>query len=115
MLSGALFVAAAAALWWALATWREGTTYHLAPVVVTAAWAVVDRLQRQQRLTHIQAIMRLAAGTIATLAVTVVLETTGRLDGPALVGGTALAETLLVTAVAIPWTWWAVTWTGRHS
>lgn len=106
---------AAAGFWWALATWREGTTFHLAPVVVTAAWAVADRLQRQERLTHNNAATRLAAGTAATLAVTVVLWTTGRLDGPALVGGSALAETLLATAVTIPVTWWAVTWAGRHS
>jgi hypothetical protein len=112
-LQGAALTVAAAVLWWALATWRDGTTFHLGPAIVIAAWAVVDRLQAQRRLTQAEAATRLGAGVAATLLVTVVLELSGRLEGPALVGGTALGETVLVAVATVVVAWLAVT-TGRR-
>lgn len=107
-LHGPALVVAGATLWLALATWRDGTTFHLGPAIVTAAWAVADRLQLERRLTRAEAAVRLGAGTMAALAVTVALAAMDRLDGPALVGGTATGETLLVTGATVVVTWLAV-------
>lgn len=106
---GLLAMLVAALLWLALAGWRPDTTFHLAPAVVTAAWAAAERIAAGGALGRVRAAVVCAAGAGAALAVTAVLATAGWLAGPALVGGAAWAEALLVIAAAVPVSWWALT------
>ena len=79
--AGLLATVVVALLWSALALWRPGTTWHLAPFILAAAWAGVG-------------------GLGAAAAVTGVLYEAGRLQGPTVTGaGTAVAEALILSVV----------------
>lgn len=107
---GSLTTLAAAAVWLALAAWRPSTTFHLAPAVLVAAWAVTERLTGDRPLTRARAAVVCSAGVGAALIMTAVLAAAGWLSGPALLGGSALAETLIVLAFSAPLIWLAVSW-----
>jgi hypothetical protein len=87
------------ALWLLLAFANRGTTYHFAPLIVAAAGPVTARLDASAPLPWRQ-IAALAAGSLTAAALGVALMwPLGALDGPALVGGSAPAETVLAVAV----------------
>lgn len=88
---------AVAALWVGLAAWQPATTFHLAPAVVAWApaylWATAGGARRDT-------VLAAAGGGVAAALISVGLAAVGLLDGPALVGGGPLAESLLVAAGA---------------
>lgn len=108
--SPALFVALTLALLWlVMGVWRPDTTFHLAPAAVTASLAVTMRWHTAMALPRRQTALALAGGTLVALTATVLLTSTGRMNGPDVLGGrAAFAETLIVIAIAAPVTWWAV-------
>jgi len=88
-----------AVLWAALAIWRPGTTFHLAPLLVAGVVPVgAKSLGLGQNLPRLAAI----GGTLA-LITTGVLSATGRLAGPSLLpsGGAALESVVGALAGAI--------------
>lgn len=86
-----------AAVWVGLAAWQPTTTYHLAPAVL--AWAapyLCATAAASRRDTVVAAVL----GGLAAAVVSVGLAAVGWLQGPALLGGGPLAESLLVAAGA---------------
>lgn len=106
---------AVAVLWLALVAWRPATTFHLAPGLVTASWAVTARWTTGGvALRRGRAARCVAGAAMVAIAATIILLVTGHLQGPDLLGGSAaLTETLIVIAATAPITWWAVTRTRR--
>lgn len=98
------------ALWVVLTYARPGVTFHLAPVFVAAAPAVLARYERVLRRA-----LALTAGGIGAafaLGATGALQLAGRLDGPSLLptGGAALESIVFglvgaVVGIAIAWPW----------
>lgn len=89
-----------ALVWAALADWRPATTWHLAPLLLAAAWPWVvgqdsspgDRSARRSIL------LAGGAGLGAAAVLTGALAATGRLDGPTWTGsGTPVHEALLLS------------------
>ncbi len=77
-----LFVALAAAVAWAVLASRTPTsTYHFAPMVVAAAWVLVDGF-RGAGVTQRRAVNLALVGLVLSVAVTIVLEAKGDLAGP---------------------------------
>lgn len=92
---GAVLVAG---LWALLAARRPDTTYHFAPALVVWAYPYL-RLSgtptgRRQHLGAV--VVGASVGTIMTFA----LNAAGWLEGPALFGGDAFGESLLVAGLA---------------
>lgn len=92
-------------VWTVLAATSPAKTYHLFPAVVAAAWPVTARSLRGP--AGPAAALRAGVGGLA-VAVLTALELAGldALRGPAIVGGTAFAESLLAAsagAVAGAW------------
>jgi uncharacterized membrane protein YgdD (TMEM256/DUF423 family) len=89
-----------AALWVALAVWRDGVTYHLAPAIVAAIPVLVyrgtDKTARPSTLLAAS-----GAGTLLAIGAALVLALVERMNGPSLlpVGG-ALTESLVFAGVA---------------
>jgi hypothetical protein len=86
-----LIGAGLAALWLALGLASNGTTYHLAPLLVAAIPATLAALDGPG-LAASRLIGLVGVGAIGALAVTALLSATGNLDGPSLLpfGGAAL-------------------------
>jgi len=86
------------ALWLLLAFANRGTTYHFAPLIVAAAGPVTARLDAAAPLPWRQVGVLAAASLAAATLGVALLWPLGTLDGPALVGGSASAETALAIA-----------------
>ena len=86
-----LIGAGLAALWLALGLVSNGTTYHLAPLLVAAIPATLAVLDGPG-LAPARLIGLVGVGAIGALAVTTLLSATGNLDGPSLLpfGGAAV-------------------------
>ncbi|MGH8986801.1 MAG: hypothetical protein ACRDY6_23465 [Acidimicrobiia bacterium] len=90
---------AALGVWLLLGLANTGTTYHFAPLIVAAAGPVTARLDSETRLAWPE-ILVLGACSVSTAALgLIVLWAFGALDGPAVVGGSAPAETAVAIAV----------------
>jgi hypothetical protein len=96
--AGAIAVGALG-VWIVLALANRGTTYHLAPLIVAAAAPVAARLELEARLPVRDLLVLTTVGVGAALVGVVVLWPFGALDGPAVVGGSAPAETALAIAL----------------
>ncbi|MGH9013310.1 MAG: hypothetical protein ACRDZ1_05160 [Acidimicrobiia bacterium] len=90
---------AALALWSLLVLANRGTTYHFAPLIVAAGGPVAARLDTDVRLPWREVLGLGAASVAAAVLGLSVLWSLGALDGPAVVGGSAPAETSLAIAV----------------
>ncbi|MGA8978196.1 MAG: DUF427 domain-containing protein [Pedococcus sp.] len=97
---GRIWTLVLALAWVALVAWRPATTWHLAPLMLAAAWPWVvgqdspsgDRSARRRIL------LAGGGGLGAALALTGVLASTGRLEGPTWTGsGTPVLEALLLS------------------
>lgn len=88
---------AIAALWVGVAAWRPTTTYHLAPAVLAWTPPYLSVVAGAGRWGGAFAAV---AGGMAAAGVSLVLAVAGWLDGPALIGGGPLAESLLVSGGA---------------
>lgn len=95
---GVLYGLGLAFLWMALALISSSTTYHLAPVIVAAAPAIVDA--SDQRGSLAQYGLLAAIGLAMALAVTGVLALSVGLNGPSLLpfGGAALESVVFSAA-----------------
>ena len=90
---------AALALWLVIGIVNRGTTYHFAPLIVAASGPVVARLDTEARLPW-REVLGLGTGSLVAAAVGLaVLWPIGALDGPAVLGASAPAETLLAITV----------------
>ncbi len=89
-LTGAGWSLAAAAGWLVLALTHPTTTYHLAPLLLTAlAWPLAAARQ-PDRATSARNALRAVVGSALLAGVALgILALTGALDGPALIGSTA--------------------------
>lgn len=99
---------AVALVWLAMVAWRPDTTFHLAPALVTASWAVTARWHAGAALRRGHGAACVTGGALVALIAATVLAAAGRLSGPDLLGGSALIETLLAVAASAPFTRWAV-------
>lgn len=91
-----------AVVWSVLAAWRPTTTWHLAPLILGAAWPwiVGQDSAPGDHSARSRIILSGAAGLSAALALTGVLSASGRLDGPTWKGSsTPVAEALLLSVV----------------
>jgi len=96
-LSWTLVVAAA---WSVLVAWRPTTTWHVAPLILAAAWPWVVGQDTSSRNPSARRRILLAgsSGLGAALALTGVLASAGRLDGPTWTGsGNPVVEALLLS------------------
>lgn len=91
-----------ALFWIGLAVARPTVTYHVAPGMVAVAWPLLERLRRGPR-TGAAAAPIVAAGLFVALTSTGVLLWADALQGPALVGGSATGESVVVALVAAVW------------
>ncbi len=89
---------AVAALWVVLAIARPETTFHLAPLLAAAAGPAVLRFDGGTALPFRQAAAATAIATAIASGTTILLAVVDALEGPALVGGSALGESLLAVA-----------------
>lgn len=98
-LAGAGWSFATAAGWLALALTNPGTTYHLAPLLTALAWplAVARSPRRSPRVSP--GLLAVAGSAALAAAVLGVLVLAGALDGPALIGSSARAESLVMISV----------------
>jgi glutaredoxin len=97
---GAVLSVAAALVWFLLATTHPGTTYHVAPVLVAAAWPITRRWHTRAALSGRAAAATALGGAAVGLAATALLAVRHAMSGPTLTGsGTALTETLVAVAV----------------
>ena len=97
---GLIWTLVVAVVWTVLVAWRPTTTWHLAPLILAAAWPWVvgqdtspgDPSARQRIL------LAGSGGLFAALVLTGVLAAAGRLDGPTWTGsGTPVVEALLLS------------------
>ena len=89
-------------LWLGLALRAPTTTYHLVPAVVAASWPLTARRLRGQ--LSLPAASRAAiGGLVVAAATTIELAGLDALRGPALVGGSATAESALVAVAGAAW------------
>lgn len=98
---GLLWTLVVAAVWALLVVWRPTTTWHLAPLILAAAWPWVVGQDTSSGDASSRRRILLAGirGLGAALAITGVLSAAGRLDGPTWTGsGTTLVEALLLSA-----------------
>jgi len=101
--SGVGWTAMMALAWVLLAVWRPTTTWHLAPMLLAAAWPWVTG--QDLRTGDRSALARLfwsgAAGVVVAAAVTLGLSWAGLLGGPTVLGfPDAMSESLALGAVA---------------
>ena len=97
---GLLWTLAVALVWSVLVVWRPTTTWHLAPLILAAAWPWVVGQDASPGDGSARGRILLAGGSGlgAAVAITGVLFAAGRLDGPTWTGsGTALIEALLLS------------------
>jgi hypothetical protein len=86
------------AIWAALSLRRPELTYHFGPLLAAAAWPVTHR-SRHGRVTRSAALRLAAAAFIIVAAASTAVWLWDGLNGPALVGGSALAEAFIAAAV----------------
>jgi len=89
-------------LWLGLALRAPTVTYHLVPAVVAASWPLTAR-RRRGRLSLPAAIRAAMGGLVVAAATTIELAGLDALRGPALVGGSATAESALVAVAGAAW------------
>jgi hypothetical protein len=91
-----------AALWLVLGFISDGTTYHLAPLLVAGLPAALYALENPTPLLRRSAGLTVL-GTTASLLVTFVLVATGKLGGPSLLpfGGAATESAIFVLVGAV--------------
>lgn len=94
-----LTTALAAGAWLALIAWRPTTTWHLAPALVAGAGAWVAAQYRTAAQTRWWIVAVAAFGLLAALGELAVFHATGRLEGPALLGLSGVAESSLTATV----------------
>lgn len=97
---GLIWTLVIAVAWTVLAAWRPTTTWHLAPLILAAAWPwVVGQDTSPGDPSARQRILLAGSGGLgAALALTGVLAAAGRLDGPTWTGsGTPVVEALLLS------------------
>ncbi|MGI8873154.1 MAG: hypothetical protein ACR2KP_02275 [Egibacteraceae bacterium] len=87
-----------AVAWAVLAGRSPDATYHFAPALV--AWTYPYLRLSGTRASPRQALGAVVVGTAVAVITTVVLDAVGWLEGPVLVGGDALGESLLVAGFA---------------
>ncbi len=98
--TGAATSAVLGVVWLVLAVLNPETTYHLAPLLVAAAWPVVFRLRAGPRPGMPGRVVAVAGGTAIAAVVAAVLSVLDALRGPTLTGtGDALTETAIAVAV----------------
>ena len=98
---GLLWTLVVAVVWSLLVAWRPTTTWHLAPLILAAAWPWVVGQDTSTGDPSARRRILSAGGTGlgAALALTGLLSAAGRLDGPTWTGsGTPVVEALLVSA-----------------
>jgi len=97
---GLIWTLVVAVVWSVLVAWRPTTTWHLAPLILAAAWPwVVGQDTSPRDPSARRRIMAAGSGGLgAALALTGVLSSAGRLDGPTWTGsGTTVVEALLLS------------------
>lgn len=113
--SGALLALLVAVVWFGLATTHSATTYHLAPLLVAAAWPLGRRWRAGSALPLTGALVPATGGALIALATTLVLAVRHALVGPTLAGpGSALAETLIAVIVGAGLGLLVATWGRRR-
>lgn len=98
--TGLTWTIVVAVVWSVLVAWRPTTTWHLAPLILAAAWPWVAGQDTSPGDPSARRRILLAGGggLGAALALTGVLHATGRLEGPTWTGsGTPVVEALLLS------------------
>ncbi len=98
---GPLWTLVVAVMWLALVAWRPTTTWHLAPLLLAAAWPwVVGQDTSPGDASARRRILLAGAGGLgAALATTGLLSLTGRLTGPTWTGsGSPVVEAVVLAA-----------------
>jgi hypothetical protein len=89
---GAAGAAVVASVWTALAIWRPTVTYHVAPLIVAAAWPYLLR-RGPLRVANRDAARAAGAGSLVALVAAGVIVAVDAMRGPTLWGrGHAMAE-----------------------
>ena len=88
--------------WGLLARATPGRTYHFAPVVVAAAWPAARRALAG-RVDARRGLRAAVSGLGVALLVTLALAGVGALDGPALVGDSTAAESMVAAFAGAFW------------
>ena len=104
--AGLIWTIVVSVVWSVLVAWRPTTTWHLAPLILAAAWPWVVGQDTSPRDPSARRRILLAGGggLAAALALAGTFSATGRLDGPTWTGsGTPVVEALLlsVTGAAV--------------
>ncbi len=97
--TGLVWTALVGLAWLALAGWQPTTTWHLAPLLLAAAWAwvVAQDLAPGDRSARGALTRAGIGGLLAATAVTLGLAAAGRLQGPTYAGsGSVVTEALLL-------------------
>ena len=97
---GLIWTIVVAVAWSLLVAWRPTTTWHLAPLVLAAAWpwVVGQDTTSRDRSARRRIMLSGFGGLGAALALTGVLGSAGRLDGPTWTGsGNPVVEALLLS------------------
>ncbi len=99
--AGLVLTLVVAVVWILLVAWRPTTTWHLAPLLMAAAWpwVVGQDLSASDPTARRGILIAGAGGLAAGSALTAILALAGRLDGPTWTGaGTPVGEAFLLTA-----------------
>ena len=99
--AGLLWTAVVTLVWMVLAVWRPSTTWHLAPLLIAAAWPwVVGQDQSPGDRSSRRRVVAAGGAGFATAALTTAaLAATGHLQGPTWTGsGSPMVEALLLAA-----------------
>ncbi len=97
--AGLVWTLVVAVVWILLVAWRPTTTWHLAPLLMAAAWpwVVGQDLSASNSTARRGVLIAGAGGLAAASALTATLALAGRLDGPTWTGsGTAVVEAFLL-------------------
>ncbi len=97
---GLIWTIVVAVAWFVLVAWRPTTTWHLAPLILAAAWPWVVGQDTSSRSPSVRRRIMLAggAGLGVALALTGALSSARRLQGPTWTGsGNPVAEALLLS------------------
>ncbi len=98
--AGPLWTLVVAVAWVVLVAWRPTTTWHLAPLLVAAAWpwVVGQDLRAGDPTARRRVLVAGAGGLGAGIALTAMLALAGRLQGPTWTGaGTPVGEAVVLT------------------